>query len=87
MMTTYTPDASVVPVRDGYVLKGWSTSADSNTVVDSVTLANTDVDLYAVWTKDTSIRKGVKPGLNMAGGQKYAWNFEESAEKNMKNML
>lgn len=65
MMTTYTPDASVVPVRDGYVLKGWSTSADSTELVDSVTLANTDVDLYAVWTKDTSLRKTVKPGLNM----------------------
>ncbi len=83
MMTTYTPDASVVPVRDGYVLKGWSASADSTELVESVTLANTDVDLYAVWTKDTSLRMGTKPGLNMVGQTADAWDFETTEDRDM----
>ena len=87
IMTTYAPDASVVPARDGYKLKGWATSAGSTELVTSVALANEDIDLYAVWELDTSLRKTVKPGLNMVGAKTTAWTFEEADGMNNKDFF
>ena len=88
VLTEYTIRTDLAPARTDYVLAGWSTdiNATEPDADGKVSLENEDVVLYAVWKKDTSLRKTLKPGLNMAGGQTYAWNFEESADKNMKNM-
>lgn len=87
IMTTYAPDASVAPARDGYKLKGWATSAGSTELVNSVVLANEDIELYAVWELDTSLRKTVKPGLNMVGAKTTAWTFEEADGMNNKDFF
>ena len=80
VLTEYTFDASIKPTRTDYVFVGWST--DKNAVEPDadgkVELANEDVVLYAVWEKDTSLRKTIKPGLNMVGGQLTPWTSEES---------
>jgi len=88
VLTEYTIRTDLAPARTDYVLAGWSTdeNATEPDADGKVALANEDIVLYAVWNKDTSIRKTLKPGLNMAGGQTYAWNFEESADKSMNNM-
>ncbi|MBQ8759340.1 MAG: InlB B-repeat-containing protein, partial [Clostridia bacterium] len=80
VVTEYTIKTDLAPARTDYVLTGWSTDKDA-TEPDAdgvVSLANEDVVLYAVWEKDTSIRKTVKPGLNMVGGQDSPWTSEEA---------
>ncbi len=39
----------VSPTRSGYEFKGWSTTADSSTVITEITIAESDITVYAVW--------------------------------------
>lgn len=72
MLTTYTPDLTVAPTtnRYGYIFKGWATSASATTVLSegaTITLANADIDLYAVWERDPDLPEPTE----------YHWNFED----------
>ncbi|MGN1122383.1 MAG: InlB B-repeat-containing protein, partial [Eubacteriales bacterium] len=71
LMTSYAPDLTVKPAdRYGYVFKGWSLNADSATAdaPASVTLANEDIVLYAVWEKDEDAPEATT----------YKWDFEDN---------
>lgn len=73
-LTTYTPDLTLAPTtaRYGYIFKGWATSATATTVLaegTTFTLANADIDLYAVWERDPDVPEATE----------YHWDFEDAS--------
>lgn len=76
ILTSYTPDLSVTVSDDryGYIFSGWSTDAaatEAMTEGDTVTLANEDVKLYAVWARDPDVPEQTE----------YHWDFEDASSQ------
>ena len=72
LMTSYTPDASVVPTRYGYFFKGWALTADATAddIVSSITVEEKNT-LYAVWEKDPDTPDATT----------YKWDFEDASSQ------
>ena len=47
--------SNATPLRLGYTFSGWSTTADGSNIIssDSLTFADSDITLYAVWTSNS----------------------------------
>ena len=56
--------SSTVPIKNGYIFLGWSTSRDSNTVSyspGSTYTSNSNITLYAVWSKVNPVKFSITP--------------------------
>jgi len=51
----YTPDATVKPEYEGYYLAGWTTDEKAETVMNTITLDDEDITLYAVWKENSDL--------------------------------
>lgn len=49
------PTIKATPTRTNYTLVGWSTTAKGNPITDWSDVTNTDVELYALWKRNTTL--------------------------------
>lgn len=71
LLTSYDADLTKSASRYGYFFKGWSLSANGSPLTGDVytaTLANADIDLYALWEKDDDAPEPTE----------YVWDFEDA---------